>query len=177
MTRDEVMQFVEINPDDTKKLPCWHWLGPVDAAGRPMVYVRGRRQLVPARRVVYEACTGEQLPPGWSMTYRCSSSDCVRHEHQAKGTNKSISKLVGPRAASKRGPDAYAKLARTKQAQSALTWDIVHKFRRLCANGSTTRAAARACGIKEANASVIRRQKTWREPTGLASIARQAGLL
>lgn len=130
---------------------CWFWLSTVDSGGYGVLNSRK------AHRVSYELHNGP-IPVGLKVLHRCDLPCCVNPNHLFLGTQAdNVADMVAKRRQRGGGLSGEA------NAQSRLTWDVVHLARRLHADGHGNNALARRFGVSPMTMSRALRRESWND--------------
>lgn len=166
---------------------CWNWQGSIGTNGYGKISIRSRD--FNTHRVAWELTHGP-IPSELCVLHRCDNRRCVRPSHLWLGTSSENTAdrhakgrdargeshgsrthperlLRGDRHPARLHPERLARGERQHLAK--LTVEMVVEIRSMLARGERGRDIARRFGVSEYCISDLRRGKTWRHVSEVAS--------
>lgn len=133
---------------------CWIWIGGLGNFGYGAFYFRPPRKMEFAHRVSYVLYRGE-IPEGKHILHTCDNPFCVNPDHLFIGTP-----LDNMRDKMKKGRHVAWK---SKDCNlTKLTEADVLEIRRLSASGLNNVQVGKIMNTCDANVSMIKNRKTWK---------------
>lgn len=146
---------------------CLIWQG-VYANGTPIVYVPmfehggKKRKYITVRKAMLQA--QGKMKRGLYASVCCNNTQCVAPEHARVVTASSLGKRNAA-AGTLRDPVRCAKISKSRQSQSPLTWADVDAIR---ASDKSQRVLAERYGVSKSAISLIKRHVNWAKRPGAA---------